>query len=91
MGQLTTLISIEDAGHAHEIQWHSELGIGLDVQWLLPRETRSKAGVGVLTAGETCVGDVEQFRRDGRWWERVGEADAGDEVLMDHALAATRL
>jgi hypothetical protein len=85
---LTAFITVKDTRHADQVQGHSELGIGLNVQWLLPRETGSKAGCGVLAARQACIGDVEQLGRV--WWrrERIGVSYPGNVVLVDHSLAA---
>jgi hypothetical protein len=85
---LTALVAIKDARHADQVQRHSKLGIGLDVQWLLPRETGSKAGCGVLAARQACVGNVEQLGRVWWWRERIGVPYPGDIILVDHSLAA---
>lgn len=84
----TALVAIKDSGHADQVQGHSEFGIGLDVQGLLPREAGGEARRCVLAAREARVGDVEQLRRVWRRRERIGVSYPSDVVLVNHALAA---
>lgn len=85
-GAHTSLIAIEDARDADQVDGHAQLGIGLDVQRLLPREPRRIPGAGVLSAREAGAGDVEELGRVRRRGEGVGVADAGDVVLVHHPL-----
>lgn len=88
-GLLTALISIEDAWHTNQVQGHTQLGIGLDVEGLLSRKARGKARGGILAARKAGVRDVEQLRWVGRRRERIGISDARDEVLVNRAVLAT--
>jgi hypothetical protein len=67
MASPTGFIAIEDLGDTNEVDWHSQLGVRLNVQRLLAREPGRKAGRCVLPAGEAGVGYVEQL---GRTWRR---------------------
>lgn len=89
--QHTALITVKDAWHSHQVQRHAKLRIGLNVQWLLPRKARGKARCGVLTARKSSIRDVEELGRNGWWRERIRVSNPGNEILMDHALAAARL
>jgi len=65
---LTTLVSIEDTWHSHQVQGHSKLGISFDIQRLISRKPRCEARCCVLSAGKASIGDVEELRGVGRWW-----------------------
>lgn len=84
----TTLVSVKDAGHSNEIKRHPELGISLDVQRLLARQTRSEAGSGVLAAREARIRNVEKLRGYRGRRERVRVSDPSDKVLVDNPAGA---
>jgi hypothetical protein len=85
---LTALVTIKDARHTNQVQGHTQLGIGLDVQGLLPRQTRGKSRRGILATGKANVRNVEQLRWVGRRGERIGISDARDEVLLNRPIVA---
>lgn len=77
----TALVALKDTWHAHQVQGHSKFRICLNVQRLLSRQARSKAGSRVLPARKASVWYVEEF---GRVWRRrkgIGISDPRDEVL----------
>ena len=76
--RLARIDAMEVAGKHYDTQ----LGVGLDVERLLAHETGGKARIGVLVAGQAGAGHLEQLGRQRRRRQRVGVADAGDEVLV---------
>jgi len=81
----TSLIALEYARDAHEINGHSQLCISLDVQRLLSRQPRRIACTCVLSSSKAGARNVEKFRRIGWWWELVRVAYFCDVVLVVRA------
>lgn len=86
----TSFVAIEDTGHAHQVDGHTQLSVRLDVQGLLSRQARSEPRSRVLPAREAGIRDVEQLRGVRRRRQSIGVSNASDEVLVDHALAGAR-
>lgn len=88
--QLTTLISIKNSWHSHQVQWHSKLCIGLDIERLISSKAWCETRVCVLSTGKAGVRDVQEL---GRVWRRrkgVRVSYSCNIILMDHALTTSR-
>jgi len=83
--QLTSLITLEYARDAHEINGHSQLCIRLDVQRLLPCQSRRIACTCVLSSRKAGARNIEELGRVGRWWELVRVSHFRDVVLVVRA------
>ena len=81
----TSLIALEYARDAHEINGHSQLSIRLDVQRLLPCQSLRIACACVLSSRKAGARNIEKFGRIWWWWELVRVAYFCDVVLVVRA------
>lgn len=79
--KLTTLITVKDSWHSHQVQGHAKLSICLYIQRLLSRQARGKAWCRVLPARKTSIRYVEELGRIWWRWEGIGVSDSRNEVL----------